>query len=497
MNVAAPVAHGVLASATVSSRTRLSRLAKSGAAMRLAPGLYAIGATLSPEQVARHHLLAVVAMTWPEGVLCGRTALAGGVPVESVVFVSHPDPPRRTVLHLPGIDVIPVTGPGALPGDMALPEGLSISGPARVLVENVDVRGRPARSRAGAGGVEDRIDDLARSGGVGRIRLVLDQLDVIAPSFDPRAVGAVRARLRAVLGSFSADVDAASDRFSARLSVAPFDAQRIDMLNGLVAVLQARAPVPNPIDPPASRWEWLAFFEAYFSNFIEGTEFGVDEARRIAVEGAMPAARPEDAHDVIATYGLAIDSTDRVRIPASGDDLIEILRARHRSLMAARPDKRPGEFKEIHNYAGGFQFVAPLLVEGTLTRGFDLLNPLSDPFARAAAVMALVTECHPFDDGNGRVARLTSNAELSSAGEVRIVIPIVYRNSYLAGLRAFSNGAGRGESLVAVLEYGQRWAKAVDWSSFEAADRVLTACNAYLDSSVAEANGQRLLFPHA
>jgi hypothetical protein len=47
------------------------------------------------------------------------------------------------------------------------------------------------------------------------------------------------------------------------------------MMVALVIVLPDRPPVPRPTAPPVARWEWLAFFEAYFSNFIEGTEFGV------------------------------------------------------------------------------------------------------------------------------------------------------------------------------------------------------------------------------
>ncbi len=496
MNVADIGSHGVLEWVDTSSRARLSRMAKSGKAARLLPGLYAVGATLPTEQVARHYLNEIVGHIWPNGVICGRSALAGGFPINGMFFVAHPDPPRKTELHLPGLTVIPIVGPPQLPGDMPMPKGLVMSGPARVLVENVDVQGHPARFRAGTSAVEDRIDELARSAGAGRVRTVLSQLDVISGYFDPRAVETVRTRLVAVLGSFTAKVVPTSTRFAARLSGTPFDAHRIDMLEGLLAVLNARPPYPRPTRPPASRWEWLAFFEAYFSNFIEGTEFGVDEARRIAVEGVPSESRPVDSHDVAATYRLAIDPHDRVRVPTSGDELIDILKNRHMTLMAARPDKRPGEFKEVSNYAGGYQFVEPALVEGTLVKGFEVLNHLIDPFARTVAIMALVTECHPFDDGNGRVARLTANAELSNAGEVRVLIPTVYRNNYLAGLSAFSNGAGHGESLVAVIEYAQRWTAAIDWSTYEVAHEQLKSCNAYLDSGVAEQNQKRLQFPN-
>ncbi|HVC68137.1 MAG TPA: Fic family protein [Acidimicrobiales bacterium] len=392
--------------------------------------------------------------------------------------------------------IVPVVGPGALPGDMPLPHGLSLSGPARSLIENVDLRGRRPTFRAGTAAVEDQIDALARSGGVTGIQRSIDQLDVIAGSFDPSATQTVRTRLLAVLGSPSGGpLGITSSRLGARLAGQPFDQQRLELIEGLVEVLEARAPRPVAMIGPAEAWAWLPFFESYFSNFIEGTEFGVEEARRIAVEGEVPADRPADAHDVAATYRLAADPVDQLRTPRSGEQLVEMLAYRHRVLMAARPQKRPGEFKVKPNYAGGYQFVLPELVEGTLVRGFDLVDVVTDPLGRAVAMMALVAECHPFDDGNGRVARLTSNAELSVAGQVRIVIPTVYRNNYLAALSGMSGGAGKGQALVAVLEYAQRWVAAVDWRDYQRSLETLTACNALIDPGVAEVNGQRLVMP--
>ncbi|MFN2626593.1 MAG: Fic family protein, partial [Mycobacteriales bacterium] len=243
------------------------------------------------------------------------------------------------------------------------------------------------------------------------------------------------------------------------------------------------------------KWRWLPFFEAYFSNFIEGTQFGVEEAREIAVEGLVPPNRPKDAHDVSASYRLAVDPDEARRVPNSADELIGILEERHSVLMAARPERRPGAFKDRPNYAGGYRFVDPELIDGTLRQGFDVLSALVDPFARAVAMMLLVTECHPFDDGNGRIARLAANSELSAAGQVRFVIPTAFRNNYLAGLTAISNGAGRGESLIAVLDFAQRWTAAVQWQTFEVADADITASNGYLDPAEAEASGRRLRLP--
>ena len=51
-------------------------------------------------------------------------------------------------------------------------------------------------------------------------------------------------------------------------------------------------------------------------------------------------------------------ATDAVVPPSS----LDLLRDRHAVLMAARPEKRPGEFKDAINYAGGYRFVDPELV---------------------------------------------------------------------------------------------------------------------------------------
>lgn len=165
-------------------------------------------------------------MVWPGAVLCDRSAFSGPVPVNGWLFVCHPDPSRHADLILPGIVISPRVGPGKLPGDIPLPDGLFQAGTARSLVENLSRPGRPPVERparqAGTDAVEDRIDDLARTGGAGRIRNVLGELDVIAGSFDPRAVDLVRRRLAAVLGTASDDAPL-SGRLKARLAGQPYD----------------------------------------------------------------------------------------------------------------------------------------------------------------------------------------------------------------------------------------------------------------------------------
>src|SRR3546814_11306836 len=55
--------------------------------------------------------------------------------------------------------------------------------------------------------------------------------------------------------------------------------------------------------------------EAYFSNFIEGTRFDVQEARQIIETGRPMPARDEDSHDVLGTYQIVGNRQEMASIP--------------------------------------------------------------------------------------------------------------------------------------------------------------------------------------
>ena len=108
--------------------------------------------------------------------------------------------------------------------------------------------------------------------------------------------------------------------------------------------------------------------------------------------------------------------------------------------------------------------------------------------------MFLISEAHPFTDGNGRVGRILMNAALSAAGEQRIVIPIVYRDDYLQSLRALSRN-GNPQPLIRILDFAQEYAAAIDWSDLRVAERMLEQTNAFVTPDVADERGVRLQLP--
>jgi hypothetical protein len=53
-------------------------------------------------------------------------------------------------------------------------------------------------------------------------------------------------------------------------------------------------------------------------------------------------------------------------------------------------------------------------------------------------MMFLISDVHPFNDGNGRVARVMMNAELVATGAPTIIIPTVFRDDYVLALKALT-----------------------------------------------------------
>jgi Fic family protein len=236
--------------------------------------------------------------------------------------------------------------------------------------------------------------------------------------------------------------------------------------------------VPSTSNAGVAR-ENFAFFESYFSNYIEGTTFLVSEAEEIVFEGKLIANRAEDSHDILGTFQAAMQSPWRDQPASTSDDFLAWLKNVNALVMQSRLDKQPGEWKDQNNQAGSTLFVAHELVQGTLKESFEQILALKDPLSRALMTMFVVAEVHPFKDGNGRTARLAMNCVLSAAGMSRIIVPTVYREDYLLPLKSLSNHADATPYIRAMSRI-QAWTAAFDFSQpRHELHQALKRCNAF------------------
>lgn len=121
-------------------------------------------------------------------------------------------------------------------------------------------------------------------------------------------------------------------------------------------------------------------------------------------------------------------------------------------------------------------------MQGTLVKGFEIYRELDDPFARAAFMMFLVSEVHPFNDGNGRIARIMMNAELVARGEQRIIIPPAMREGYVGALRNLSVSHDP-QTIVRVFPRYQQFTSAIDFSDINDARRQFEARHVLEDAA--------------
>ncbi len=470
----------------------LSRAVERGTLLRLGTGVYSGLVDRAAEDVVTEHVWRILDRKLPDAVIVDRSAVMAG-PIGGVLSVQHS---RARPFVLPGLVVHVRPGPGPQPGDMPfLGTSLHLSSIARQLLDNLrPTASHPSRTLTTLE-VEAWIDALIRDRGEEGINRLRDQARLLAP---------VLGRLREMkqldrlvsAGLATGDHTATgSTALAARAAGQPVDPARLERFSSLARYLSESAP-DVVLDQPQDRGhrQLLPFYEAYFSNFIEGTEFTLDEAADIVFGERLPQDRPADAHDVLGTYEIVNDPDQMLRTPGNADELEALLLERHARVLGMRPDKLPGRYKVKANRAGASEFVAPELVKGTLREGFELGAGLIGPFERAVYLMFLVSEVHPFADGNGRIARIMMNAELVAAGEVRLIVPIVYRENYLDGLRAATR-TGHFAALVKVLSFARRYTAQVDFATRVSAENDLRRTHALRDPREAEAAGVRLVLP--
>jgi len=465
----------------------ISEAVKVGELRRLAPGVYTTAIAEEPADVLRRNLYQVLGALYGGAIISHRSALEAGPAKLSddwhIVLSYKYDKKVR----LPGLTVHLVKGPVVLSGDMPFAGGLHLASPERAWLENLrHVKAHGEFSKVlSQEKLEEQLDDYIRVCGENAFRERINALHRLAETngFTQEAE-----RFQKLVGTMlktRTDGTLKSDRAQQRATGFPYDPERVVRFERLFQALRQPANLPTKLTLDAvlcsgSAPSTLCFFDAYFSNYIEGTRFEIDEARAIAFEGKIPDRRP-DGHDMLGTFRtlMGIASSLPEAWASYGTMAADLMRY-HASIMKAHPDKLPGQFKTVRNFAGSTAFVEPELVEGTLRKGFEFLQALEPGFARAAFVKFLVAEVHPFTDGNGRLSRIAMNRELYAASEVPIIIPTVYRLDYLGGVKKLTR-SDNPAVYIKMLQRAQCFAASIDYTTFESAQRTLARAKAFSD----------------
>ena len=480
----------IFASSDKAASQRISRLVRAGSLRKLLPRVYTSNFVDADETIVKRNIYALLAKLFPGALLSHRSALEGGPTSTGHIYMTYKYS-RRVIL--PGYTVHLIKGAKPLPDDMPFVEGLFISSSHRAFLENLQIsRSRSATSKVlPREEVEARLERICSIKGTDALNQLRDHARSVASDLHMNAPFQRLNKIIAALLRTRSATGLTLSQAKARSLGMPYDPDRLNTFNELLAALH-QTPLPERYSGAleTEKMRMAAFFDAYFSNYIEGTEFELEEAYNIIFRNIVPPNRPEDAHDIMGVFRVVSNRQEMAKVPETFPQFIELLKARHFTVMEGRHDKTPGAFKDQPNRAGETHFVAPDFVPGTLAKGFEIMQALEPGLKRAIFMMFLVSEVHPFVDGNGRIARIMMNAELMRLNMHRIIIPTVFRDDYLLALRALSRSEDP-VPLIKTLDFAQQFSSELDYTSYATATKMLTSCNAFQEPE----GGKRIRLP--
>jgi Fic family protein len=236
----------------------------------------------------------------------------------------------------------------------------------------------------------------------------------------------------------------------------------------------------------------------YHSNAIEGNSLTLGETRAFLLEGLTANGKPMKDHldikghdDLIMFLELFIRRKETLT-EAAIREMHKILLKEPYETDAVTTDGRIvkkkvqlGAYKTEPNFVrmkSGevHQYIQPADVPSKMAglvewhRQQDAKNDLH-PLLHAAVFHHQFASIHPFDDGNGRMARILTNLILMRAGFPPMVIKIQNREPYIAALRRAD--AGENEGLVlfigqTLVEAEELYLRGASGESIEDADDV-------------------------
>jgi len=179
----------------------------------------------------------------------------------------------------------------------------------------------------------------------------------------------------------------------------------------------------------------------YSSNALEGNTLDLTETKILLEDGLTVGGKPiRDCYEAIGhakAYDFMLQAARSTPFAFSEDMILHL----HKLFYQGIEPEKAGVYRSIQVYISGTDYIPPKpedvssLMKGlisTLTEKWDELHPVR----LAAFAHRKLVDIHPFEDGNGRTARLLMNLILVNRGYQIISIPPVLRHEYITALKA-------------------------------------------------------------
>ena len=229
--------------------------------------------------------------------------------------------------------------------------------------------------------------------------------------------------------------------------------------------LKAQLDALRPLNPDQEKriWQKFRFDWNYHSNNIEGNSLTFGETKSLLLHNITAQGKPLKDHIEITGHNEAIDAL--VDLTRGDAPLTEsFVRQLHKLILRERyqvdaitaegaPTRRwieVDQYKTSQNHVQTvtgeiFRFAEPMDVPEKMHKLLQSINDLQFPSSAEVVLVAAKAHydfvlIHPFDDGNGRMARLLMNLVLIKYGFPPAIIKTEDKAYYFSALRQADGG---------------------------------------------------------
>lgn len=178
----------------------------------------------------------------------------------------------------------------------------------------------------------------------------------------------------------------------------------------------------------------------YSSNALEGNSLTLSETKVLLEDGITVGGKPiRDCYEATGhakAYDYMLTLARSKDFQLSEDAVLRL----HHLFYSGIDEEKAGRYRAGQVFITGTEYIPPAAEEvPELMRAFisDLNEKRSKlhPVQLAAYAHRRLVDIHPFQDGNGRTARLLMNLILINAGYCVVSIPPVLRHDYITALQ--------------------------------------------------------------
>jgi Fic family protein len=215
-----------------------------------------------------------------------------------------------------------------------------------------------------------------------------------------------------------------------------------------IDTLKVRIDGHRPLDAHMLKQvkEYFRIGMTYTSNALEGNSLTETETKIVIEDGITIGGKPVKDHMEALGHSEAYDLIFRL---AKGWDITEAnIKELHRLFYYRIDTKQAGKYRKRRVIITGTDFIPPAPEQisdlmKVFVDGLPEARAKHHPVEFAAIVHKDLVTIHPFNDGNGRAARLLMNLALLQAGYPVAIIPPILRRDYLDTLDKTHRGDDR------------------------------------------------------